>query len=113
MKLTVKAGGIPAGSHFAKFEGVEQSQSKHGEGLKWKFTVTSGQYAGVGVSGFTSDAPTTGNKCGRFVKGLTGKALTVGEAIDLNACVGKSYLIIVELTDKGGSKVVDVKLPPT
>ena len=111
MKLTVKAGGIPAGSYIAKLLGVEQKQTAYGDGLLWQFEVVSGPNAGAKVSVMTGLEPTAQNKCGRILSGITGKPLSVGQDIDLATYFGKSYLIVVEKNDKG-SRITAVSTAP-
>lgn len=113
MKLTVKAGGVPPGAHTAKFLGVEQKESKFGPGIVWKFEVVSGPYAKAKTSGMTGIEPTAQNKCGKFLAGIMGKPLSVDQEIDLQSYVGKMYLVVVEPTDKGGSRITSISLPPT
>jgi hypothetical protein len=113
MKLTVTAGGVPPGSYIAGFLSMEPKESQHGPGLLWTCEVASGAYAGAKPTGMTGPKPTPTNKCGRFVAGITGKALTLSETVDLTPYVGKLYLIVVEATDKGGSKIVSITAPPT
>jgi hypothetical protein len=120
MKLTVKAGGVPGGSkgsplqYVAKLVGAEQKSGFNGKpGLLWQFEVVSGPFAKSKAAGMTDLEPTAANKTGRFLAGITGKPLVVEQEIDLQAFVGKTYLIGVEMTDKGGSKVVSVSAPPT
>jgi hypothetical protein len=113
MKLTVKSGGVPPGSYVAKFKGVEPKESKFGPGLLWAFEVASGPHAGAKATGFSQTDPTANNKCGKVLAGILGKMPGVGESVDLSAYVGKPYLIVVEKTEGGGSKIVSVTAPPT
>jgi hypothetical protein len=113
MKLTVKAGGVPPNSYIAKFKGVEQKPGFEGKpGLLWTCEVASGPFTGSKATGFTPLEPTAANKCGRFLAGIVGKMPGLGESVDLSAYVGKPYLIVVEATDKGGSKIVSITAPP-
>jgi hypothetical protein len=112
MKLTVKAGGVPTGSYVAKFAGVEQrDHAQYGPGLLWQFEIVSGPNAGAKATGMTGTVPTTQNKCGKFLAGVTGKPLAVGESIDLTPFVGTRYLIVVEQAEKG-SRIVSITAPP-
>jgi hypothetical protein len=112
MKLTVSAGGVPPGSYVADFQGVEAKESQFGPGLLWTFNVVGGQHPGAKATGMTTNKPTPQNKCGKFLAGVTGKALAVNDTVDLAPFVGKRYMIVVEGTDKGGSKVTTVMSPP-
>jgi hypothetical protein len=113
MKLTVKPGGVPPGSYIAKFVGFEEKPGFEGKpGLLWTCEVASGPFTGSRPTGFTPLEPSAGNKCGRFLAGVLGRMPGVGETTDLTPCVGKPYLIVVEATDKGGSKIVSITAPP-
>lgn len=112
MKLTVKAGGVPAGKHVVKFQGLEQKAGFNGKaGLLWQFEVAVGPNAGGRVSGMTDLKPKPTTKCGRFLVGILGRPLKVGETVDLTPYLGKLYTIGVEQTDKG-SRVVGIEAGP-
>src|SRR4051794_41104352 len=97
MKLTIKSGGVPAGSYAARFIGVEQRESVHGPGLLWAWEVLKGPHAGAKVTGFTGDSPTPNNKCGRFLAGLLGGKLPpTGEVVDPSTLADKQCLVTVE-----------------
>lgn len=110
--LKVSPGGVPAGSYLALYEGVEETSNEYGNGLRWMFQVTGGPHKGSRTSRITSDNPTPKNACGRMLAGLAGKTLTPGEDINLEAFVGKTYLVVVSNTDGGGTRIDSVSLPP-
>jgi hypothetical protein len=113
MKLTIKAGGVPAGSYVARFLGVEQRDyPQYGPGLLWQFEIVAGPHAGGKVNAMSSPDPTAANKCGRILAGIMNKLPGVGESVDLSTYVGKSFLVIVEQSDRG-SRITAVTAPPT
>src|SRR5262245_15571090 len=115
MKLKVSAGsGPPAGSYVARFEGVEQTQHEtYGEGLRWKFKVLQGPQAGQLASRTTGLKPSAKNGCGKVLAGLVGRALDLDEEIDIVQYVGRTYLIVVQAGEKGGTRVEAVIAAPT
>lgn len=110
--LKVSAGGVPVGSYLAKFVGVEATNNEYGDGLRWLFEVVSGPQKGVKTSRITSQSPTPKNACGKMLSGITGKPLTPGEDVALEAFVGKTFLVMVGPTDSGGTRVDSVSPPP-
>jgi hypothetical protein len=72
MKLTVKSGGVPPGAYTAKFLGVERKENaQYGPGLAWNFEVVTGPHARAKTSAMSGLEPTSQNKCGRFLAGVT------------------------------------------
>jgi hypothetical protein len=116
MKLKVSAGGVPAGAYSAKFLGFEAVPNDptkgYGAGIRWQFEVVAGQHTGSKAGRITNATPTAKNACGKMLSGLTGKALKPGEEVDLGQFVGKVYLIVVQDSDGGGSRVETVSVPP-
>jgi hypothetical protein len=113
MKLTVTAGGVPPGSYVADFKALEQKDSQFGPGLLWTLEVASGPHAGAKATGMTGTKPSPANKCGKFLAGIMGRMPAVGETVDVTPFIGKRYLIVVEATEKGGSKITSITAPPT
>jgi hypothetical protein len=110
--LKVSAGGVPAGSYLATFLGIEETNNEYGAGLRWLFAVLSGPHKGLKTSRITSAAPTVKNSCGKVLSGITGKALTPGEDIDIESLINKTYLIVVGNTESGGTRIESVSPPP-
>jgi hypothetical protein len=114
VKLKVSSGGIPPGTYAAEFVGVEaQEANEYGAGLKWTWRIISGPHAGATATRITGPAPTRANACGKILAGLLGRPLAEGEDVDTTALKGRRYFIVVEATEKGGSKVANVSAPPT
>ena len=112
MKLSLSTGGVPAGSYVARFLGVEPTEpNQFGAGFRWKFEVVTGPHAGARVSRITGTKPTLKNQCGKMLIGVSGKS-ALGEEIDLNAYVGRNYLIVVVQRSEGGSSLDSVSMPP-
>jgi len=112
MLLKVSAGGVPAGSYLAAFLGVEATNNEFGDGLRWQFEVAAGPSKGSKTSRTTSQSPTPKNACGKMLAGLSGKPLIPGEDHDVEAYVGKKFIIVVVNTDSGGTRVESVSPPP-
>jgi hypothetical protein len=113
MLLKVSAGGVPAGSYHAKFLGVEVVNNEYGDGLRWNFQITVGDYAGRNVSRTTAKNPTTRNTCGTLLSGIAGKPLTIDAEFEVAAYVGKTYLVVVNEGQTGSTRVDAVTQLPT
>jgi hypothetical protein len=103
-----EASGVPAGPHTGEFLGVEPFENEHGPGVKWRWKVTEGQHAGGIATRITGLKPTPKNSCGKMLVALLGRTPTEGERIDPASYVGKRYLIVVEATQSGGTRVCTV-----
>lgn len=73
--LTVSAGGVPVGNYTGTFAGVEATpankEKDYGPGLRWKWTVETGQYAGQVVSRVTTPTPSPKNSAGKILSGCS------------------------------------------
>jgi hypothetical protein len=107
--FTVSSGGVPAGSYTGTFAGIEtQPENKergYPAGLRWKFTVDTGAYAGQTASRITGSTPSPKNSCGKMLSGLIGRALKEGEQIDPDDRIGKRYMLVVAAGQGGGTRV--------
>lgn len=105
----VVASGVPAGNYRATFDGVEiqpaNAEKGYAEGIRFKWKLLEGPHAGAIASRVTGSSPTATNACGKLIAALLGRPLALGEAIDLQSYVGKTYLIIVEQSQGGGTRV--------
>jgi hypothetical protein len=107
--FTVSTGGVPAGSYTGTFAGVEaQPENKekgYPPGIRWKFTVDAGPYAGQATSRVTGPSPSPVNGCGKMLSGLLGRGLSPGEQIDPDSFVGQRYMLVVAAAPGGGTRV--------
>lgn len=110
--LKVSAGGVPAGSYLARFVGLETTTNDIGEGLRWIFEVTAGPHTGAKASRITSPSPTLKNACGKMLAGVTGRGLAPEESVNLDAFLGRIYLVVVVNTDSGATRIDSVSPPP-
>lgn len=109
MKLEVSSTGPPEGTYSASFAGVEQCQhSEFGQGLRWKFFVVQGDHAGQVASRVTGVKPSRENACGRVLSSLLGRELTIGEHVELEDFVGRTYLVTVAPAKNGGTRVESI-----
>lgn len=115
--LKVSSGGVPAGSYTGSFAGVEgqaaDAAKGYGPGLRWKWTITAGQYVGQTASRVTSETPSPKNACGKMLSGLLGRALKEGEMIDPDLYIGKPYMLVVAAGRQGGTRVEAVVPVPS
>lgn len=111
MKLTMGAGSLPAGVYSATFVGVEKYEDnadKYGEGLKWTFRVTKGDHEGGETSRITSKSISKKSAAGKLLSQLAGRQIEAGEEITTDQYVGQAYVITVEETDSGSTRVASV-----
>ncbi|NLF73189.1 MAG: hypothetical protein GX575_29485 [Candidatus Anammoximicrobium sp.] len=108
-EITVGGGCVPAGFYRATFEGVEATEHEEfGPGLRFIWEVIGGEHAGEKATRITSDKPTPKNAAGRMIAGLTGQTLKPRVRIDLAPSVGQEYLLQVEETPNGSTRVSTV-----
>lgn len=116
LMLTVSSGGVPAGAYSATLASVEPTpadpQRGYGPGLRWTFAVAAGPLAGQTTQRVTSPTPTPRNACGRILAGVVGRELRPGESVDLSPYIGRTYLVIVETGEGGGTRVASVAAAP-
>jgi hypothetical protein len=107
--LTVAVGVVPVGSYVGTFVGVEEvpakPDSQYGPGLRFKFAIESGPYAGQIVSRVTGTTPSVKNACGGILSGLLGRPAKEGEQIDTAKYVGRRYMLVVADGKEGGTRV--------
>jgi hypothetical protein len=105
----MQPGGVPSGTYRAKFCGVEPSQhAEYGPGVRFLFEVTDGPYAGQQTGRVTALKPTPGNNTGRMLAGIVGRPLRPDEEVDIDQYVGRPYLLTVEQTPGGATRVATV-----
>jgi hypothetical protein len=116
MKLKVSGGSVPAGAYTAKFIGIESIPADpvrdYGEGIRWQFEILSGPYKGGRTSRITTAIPSLKNACGKMLQGISGKNLASGDEIDVETFVGHNFLIVVQATESGATRVETASAPP-
>ena len=109
MLFKVGSGGVPVGNYSATFIGTKEqaanAQKGYGPGIRWEWKITVGPQAGQVASRITGPLPTPKNGAGKMLAGILGRALKEGEEIDLQAYVGKPYMIVVAAGQQGGTRV--------
>ncbi len=120
--VTVQASGsepLPCGAYYATFQSVEAfSNDKIADKLRWAWTVATGPHTGRMATALTDPRMTPHTHAGRLLGGLLGRTLNPGEDVGLlwpqvQACIGKRYLVTVAAGPKGGKpSVQSVTLPP-
>jgi hypothetical protein len=115
--IIVGSGGVPAGSYTGTFSGIEPApedkERGYAAGTRWKFTISTGPYAGRMIGRITRDTPNPNNVGGKILAGLVGRPLKEGEPIDVSAFIGKPYMLVYGPGPKGGMRVEAVlPLPP-
>jgi hypothetical protein len=108
-KLVVRRAGPPPGTFRGRFLGVETSTHvQYGAGLRFLFEVVSGPHAGLRASRVTPAALTLTNAGGRMLSALTGRPLRADEAVDIDEFIGREYILTVEETPTGATRVATV-----
>jgi hypothetical protein len=103
--------GVPAGAYLGEFAGWEMCENEHGKGVKWRWTITSGEHTGRVASRITGSRPSPKNACGRILNALAGRELKDGESFDPGTCVGRKYMVVVQTTPSGATRVETVAPP--
>lgn len=118
--FTVKASEnspLPPASYYAVFKSVLpfDNDKIDGQRLKWLWEVTSGPCKGREATALTDATFSQGNKAGKFVSGMLGRALVDGEKLGqvIEGLKGQRFAVRVAAGPKGGKvSVQDVSLPP-
>jgi hypothetical protein len=100
-----KAPGVPVGAYEGVFEGVTPGENEHGLNYKWAFKVSSGPHKGAVATRVTDRTVRPTTACGRMLIALAGRQIAEGESFDPSAVVGKPYMVVVEATKTGGTRV--------
>jgi hypothetical protein len=112
MPLLTVSSSVPEGSYTGVFDGVEvQRENKekgYGPGLRWKWKVDAGPYAGQSVSRITGATPNAQNAAGKILMGLLGRQLKDGEQIDPDALKGKRYILVLQAAEGRATRVESV-----
>ncbi len=106
MKMTIQKAGIEPGEYKATFKECEDVETQYGAGARFIFEVN-----GSTISRITKPQATMANATGRIIAGMSGKSLSQGESVDLDALVGKQFLITVESTNGTSTRVADRPAP--
>ncbi len=108
MKYSMTQAGVPVGSYTATFTSVEEytaNAEQYGAGIKFTFTIVGGPHDGSEASRICSQKASAKSNLTKIVQGLNGGPLAAGEEIDLDKFIGQKYLVIVEETDSGATRV--------
>jgi hypothetical protein len=112
MKLTIDGGSVPPGTYNSKFVGIEEtSHEEYGPGLRWRFEILSGEQAGREATRVTGTKPTPRNACGKILASITGSQLVLGDEIDTRDFVGREFLVAVQESQSGATRVETVLDP--
>ena len=106
MKLRVGSGGPPVGVYTCRFVGTEKTEhEKWGPGLAFRQEILDGPQATKIASRITGPEPSLTNGCGKMCSALAGRPLVPGEAFDPDDYIGQIYIVTVEATDSGGTRI--------
>ncbi|HAD71349.1 MAG TPA: hypothetical protein DCF94_04910 [Gammaproteobacteria bacterium] len=104
----------PAGVYQGIYDGCEDYQSgdperdsAYKEAVKWRFTVSAGEFKNSAIGRITPKVPTSKNATGRIIRGLcgSGNPHDPSKVFDDTPYIGNRYQIIVEDTDSGYTRV--------
>ena len=115
MTMQAEASGerLPDGSYYAIYRGNERTPAREYQGkmleagVRWNFEVSRGPCKGKRLGPITGSTPKPNTACGRTLAGVLGRMPSVGEAVNLQQCVGGEYIVTVS-----GGKVTGVSQPP-
>jgi hypothetical protein len=106
MGFTIRSNDCPAGIHKARFNGCEKTTHvEYGDGLKFEWEISEGKHEGVRAYRYTSAIPTPRNAAGRIMADLAGVTAANNVSIDLDECVGRTYMIVVKESESGRTRV--------
>lgn len=112
--LKISAGSVPPGFYSTKFAGVEAvNNGQFGPGLKFKFVIARGPLVGQTVSRTTGCTPSQKNNLGKLLSGMLGRTLNVDEEVDVDDLLGREFMVVVGVSENGGSRVESATPPPT
>ena len=115
MQLTMKAE-VPEGEYLGKLVSVDEwneNVDKYGPAIRFAWVITRGDYEGQEVSRITGTRVTKKTALGKLLRGLKGASIEPGEQIDPTAFIGREYVLRVEETESGATRVASVISPPT
>jgi len=107
--LTMKASGVPVGGYEAEF--VEWEQSVHeqfGDRIGFRFRVIGGAHDGTETTRFTGAKLSPKSALAKVLSGLAGQKIEVGDSVDPDKFVGKRYMVVVEETESGATRVESI-----
>ena len=110
MTMTIKGReDVPVGQYSVEFlETEHMSHPEYGDGLAWRFIIVGGKYDGQIVSRATGDTASKKNACGKMFKAVAGSDWST-ESCDLEPCIGRQFLAIVEDAPSGnGTRVASI-----
>jgi hypothetical protein len=98
---------VPPGTYRTQFTAFTPTTTSKGKAYRWTFTVIEGEHKGKTISDLSDGEhpPTVKNKTGRWLVALSGKPLASGTSVDPDEYVGKTYFVICEPKENGGSKI--------
>jgi hypothetical protein len=111
---------LPAGRYVARFVGTEErdpiQDSKYGNDnaprMAWVFEVVEGPKAGERFAQETGVKATPKSGCARVILGLAGGTVNVGQRVDTDQFVGRTYAVKIgpnPNSDKGNLYVADIE----
>lgn len=103
-----ESSGPPANIYKATFVGVTKTtHPEYGDGARFDWKVVGGEHDGKTASRTCKPSPSAKNVTGKLMAGLLGRAINPGEKVNLAACIGKVYTIVVGLAQNGTSTRVE------
>lgn len=106
MGFTIKSNELPVGVYDAKFVGIERTtHPEFGDGLRFEWCISGGKCNGKSAYRTTGTTPTPRNGAGKMLAALAGTSPIDGLSIDADEFVGKTYVVVVEATESGSTRV--------
>jgi len=104
--FVMKAAGVPVGQYRAKFLGYESSvHESYGDRVLFTWEIVDGEHVDATVTRYTSARMTPKSALAKIASGLAGHKLEPGDSFAPDDHVGTEYLVIVEETDSGATRV--------
>ncbi len=107
LKARVTSGSVEPGTYPAVLDSVEAKTSQaFGDFWAWNFLI-----GDTPVGGATTPKLGANTKARRWTEAIVGRPLELDEEVDYGKLEGRSCLVVIELNDKGYSKVAEVLAP--
>jgi hypothetical protein len=117
MALTLTASDytvVDDGEYPAKFTGYDARETQFGDAVIMSFELMDEEHHGITVSGMASQKLSPKSKLRGWIEGMLGRALAVGENVNIDALIGSKVMLYIttEDTDKGMfNRIEKIRVP--
>jgi hypothetical protein len=91
---------VPEGEYWCNVSDIKSENFRHGDGLKFSFEITDGEYQGTTITGITSHAWSSQSKLRSWAKGILQRDWAGDEQLDSGDLVDQPCRIKVSEDEK-------------